>query len=275
MTLGQTDFWNTVLHDVYGPRSGGAIIIVDAEDARKGVGKTVCAVALAEAFATAFDYELSEDDLVISGEAFIERLQDHPGEEQPSVVVWDEAVGGGSGDSRRSMAEENVILGRAWQTLRTKRIIQLVTLPDWNDLDKRMRKLADYRAWCQRKPIGTFKPYQIGTPFDGDGIRTAGLGYGDGAESIRFPNLDAVNDSLYQKVSEMKEELINDGDGFDANSQLVSDDEEAVDPEEAQREEKLQTAIRMSKNDYTQAEIATAVSRTQSWVSQRLREVDL
>lgn len=275
MTLGQTDFWNTVMHDVFGPRSGGAIIIVDAEDARKGVGKTVCAVSLAEAFATAFNYELTEDDLCISGERFIERLQEHPGEHQPSVLVWDEAVGGGSGDSRRSMAEENVILGRAWQTLRTKRIVQLVTLPDWNDLDKRMRKLADYRAWCQRQPIGTFQAYQIGTPFDGEGILTTGLGQGEGAAQINFPNLDRHDDALYQRVSEMKEELIDDSDGFDANEQLAADGGETqVKPEEVKRDEKVETAVRMRENGYTQDEISNAVGRTQSWVSRMLSEAD-
>jgi len=273
MTLGETDFWNTVMHDVFGPRSGGAIIIVDAEDARKGVGKTVCAVALAEAFATAFDYELSEEDLCISGERFINRLQEHPGEHQPSVLVWDEAVGGGSGDSRRSMAEENVVLGRAWQTLRTKRIIQLVTLPDWNDLDKRMRKLADYRAWCQRQPIGTFKAYQIGTPFDGEGIRTTALGQGNGASRIAFPNLDTHDDPLYSRVSEMKEELIDDSDGFNANDQLAADGGETdVDPKEVKRDEKVETAVRMREEGYTQDEIASAVGRNQSWVSRKLRE---
>jgi len=246
-----TEFYHRVMRDVVGPRRGGAIFIVDAEKARKGVGKTGCAIALAKLFADEFGYELVEDDLVLGGEAYLQRLSEHPGTEQPSCVVWDEAVGAGSGDARRSMAEQNRVLGQAWQTMRTKRVLQFVTLPTWNELDKRLRRLADYRIWCQAQPIGYFKSYSIGVPFEGDGLRTEGLGPDDSARRIEFPNLDADDDQLYEYISRRKGQLL-DADSFDADdvldeAQAATDGGEAVDkpePEDIRRDEAIKTVVR-------------------------------
>jgi len=216
-------FFNSVLKDVYGPRNGGAIIVLDAEDARKGVGKTSGAVALAEFFAAIFNYDMTVEDTTLSGQEYITRLQDHPGPEQPSCVLWDEAVGGGSGDSRRSMAEQNRIMGQAWQLLRTKRILSFVTLPDWNDLDSRLQKLADYRIYCLREPIGYFRSYFVGTPFEGDAVLTYGLGNGDGADRVRFP--DMGKEELYRKLSKKKDQLIG-ADTYDADDVFAPDEDD-------------------------------------------------
>lgn len=279
-SIPESEFWDTLLEDIFGPREGGAVILVDAEDARKGVGKTSCAVGLARFAAAAFGYELKEDDFVLAGEKYLQRLQDHPGTEQPSVVVWDEAVGAGSGDARRSMAEQNRVMGQAWQMMRTKRIVSISTLPDWGDLDIRLRKLADYRVWCQRQPIGVFKAYQIETQFRDGTLRVKGLGAEDGAGRVEFPNMDAADDPFYEYISNRKDQLINDGSSFDADEVLFGDDDEDSDepsPDDIRREKDIQIALLQVKPwdddaGKTQLAVADLIGRSQGWVSKRVRE---
>ena len=211
-----THFARALIEDVEGARDGGAIIIVDAEDARTGIGKTSAAVAFAKFAANLFGYELQERDLVLSGQQYLKLYEEQPGEEQVSVAVWDEAVGAGSGDARRAMAQENVDLGKAWQVMRQQKVLTFVTLPDWGDLDSRLQKLADYRLWC-RRDIGEAQAYEIGTEFGSGGIRTRGLGPGDGAEPISFPDMKTLEDPHYMALKEKKTELIESGT-LDADS---------------------------------------------------------
>lgn len=280
MPIAETEFWESLIHDVFGPRSGGAVLLVDAENARKGIGKTSAAVAIGRLAARAFDYELAEEDLVLAGDRYLDRLREHPDTEQPSVVVWDEAVGAGSGDARRSMAEQNRVMGQAWQLLRTKRIVSLVTLPDWNELDKRLRKLADYRLWCRERPIGTLQAYKIETPFEGSGLQTRGLGPGEGAQPIEFPNLDAAGCPYYEYVTEKKDELIH-ADTFDADVALADGGGDQRDPEEAaadaERTAQVKTALRAVKpwDDHegmTHREAAKLTDYSHSWVTERVNE---
>lgn len=215
-------FFRSLYEDVEGNRGGGAIVIVDAEDARTGVGKTGAACAMAEFVAWYFGYELQERDGVLSGQEYLDLFKSHPNEGQVSVCVWDEAVGAGSGDARRSMAQENVDLGRAWQIMRDRRVITFVTLPDWGDLDSRLQKLADYRVWC-RRDIGSMQAYEIGTTFEGGDIRTRGLGPGDGAEPIAFP--DVTDDSDFYQSIKAKKDKVQESDSLDAG-ELGEEEEE-------------------------------------------------
>lgn len=274
----ETKFWNVLMHDVYGPRSGGAIIFLDAENARKGVAKTSAAVALARLFATAFDYELQPEDFTLSGAEYLSRYQQQPGEKQPSVLVLDEFVGGGAGDKRRAMSQQNVDFGRAWQLLRTRRVVTIATLPDWNSADKRLKKLADYRIWCREQPMGYFQPYKVTVPFssDGPGVRTKGLNKaGSSARKIKFPNMDANDDAFYISLSEKKDELI-DSDSWDADD--LTADESAEEPEDVKRQQAIRYAIRLYEpwdeaNETTQEEVAQVVDDySRGWVSQRIRE---
>jgi hypothetical protein len=289
--LEDTIFWRELMADVFGSREGGAIIVIDAENARKGVAKTSAAVATADKLAEKFGYELESADGVMSARGVIERYRAHPGQGQPSVLVWDEAVGGGDGDARRAMSTSNVKLGRAWQILRTKRIITLTTLPNWGDLDPRLRKLADYRLWCRERPIGRFQPFKIGTSFDGDEVQTYGLG-ADGADEIRFPDATADyphrgDDStgthpLYASLKERKAELMDTSD-FEAG-QLDDDDGEGIDEEareavakQVKRDAAIQTVIKAVKpwddsRGMSYPEAATLVDYSRGWVGNRVRE---
>jgi hypothetical protein len=260
MHLVDTEFWEDLMHGVYGPRSGGARIIVDAEGASTGVGKTSCAVSIARYCAAAFGYDPSPDDLTLSGQQYLERWREHPGPEQPSVIVLDELAGAGAGDARRSMSTENVNLGRSWQLMRKKRIVTITTLPHWTDADKRMRRFSDYRAYCLKEPIGYFKPYQVTTTFDTGDVRTSGY---DDVNRIGFLNLDALEDPLYGHVTELKDDLLA-SDVFDADE--ITDLEDEPDPEEAEREQKVADAQRARNNGLSTREVADIVDMSQSWV---------
>lgn len=259
MHLRDTDFWNDLMHGVFGPRQGGARIIVDAEDAATGVGKTTAAVSLARACATAFDYELTVDDFTLSGAEYLDRWREHPGAEQPSVIVLDELSGAGAGDSRRAMASQNVNLGRSWQLMRKKRIVSVTTLPHWSDADKRMRRFADYRVWCLSQPIGYFRPYQVTATFDSGDVRTRAY---DDVNRIKFPNLDRLDDPLFQDVTQKKDDLL-------ASSRFDADDlgEDEPDPEEVERQRKVADAQRARQKGLSTTEVAEVVDMSQSWVS--------
>ena len=280
----ETKFWNVLMDDVYGPRKGGAIIFVDAENARTGVAKTSGAVALARLIARAFRYGIKKDDMTLSGAHYLRRYQEHPGYEQPSVLVLDEFVGAGSGDARRAMSNQNVDFGRAWQLLRSKRVVTLATLPDWNEADPRLQKYADYRVWCREKPIGFFQPYKVTVPFNSGGsgakTRTKGLSYGEDTDRIAFPNMDAEGDPYYRYLTERKDELIHsstwDADTLEGDAE--GDGEEPVSPEEIERREQIKVAIRLYKpwdTDTTRSyeEVADAIAeKSDTWVGNRVRE---
>ena len=280
----ETKFWNTLMHDVFGPRKGGAIIFVDAENARKGVAKTSGAVALARLIARAFRYDLKKDDMTLSGAHYLRRYQEQPGKHQPSVLVLDEFVGAGSGDARRAMSNQNVDFGRAWQLLRSKRVVTLATLPDWNEADPRLQKYADYRVWCRERPIGFFQPYKVTVPFNSSGsgakVRTKGLSYGDDTDRIAFPNMDAEGDPYYHYLTERKDELIHsstwDADALEGGDE--GDGTEPVNPEEIERRELTKVAIRLYKpwdEETTRSyeEVADAIAeKSDTWVGNRVRE---
>jgi len=257
--LRDTEFWADLCHGVYGPRQGGARIFVDAEDGSTGVGKTTAATAIARACAKAFDYDLSVDDFTLSGSEYLERWREHPGPEQPSVLVLDELVGAGAGDARRAMSNRNVNLGRSWAIMRKKRIVTLVTLPHWSDADRRLRRAADFRLWCLKQPIGYFRPYEVTATFDTGEVRTRSY---DDVSRIAFPNLGAFGDELLADVTRKKDELL-------ASSAFDADElgEEEPDPEEVERRRKVEDAQRAREKGLSTREVAEIVDMSQSWVS--------
>jgi len=261
--LERTAWWHDLIDGIYGPRKGGARIIIDAQDASTGAGKTGLAIALAKTLSWGFGYELQEDDMTLSGAAYLQRWREHPGAEQPSVIILDEAAGAGAANARRAMSTQNVNLVKAWQLMRKKRIISIMTLPQWSLIDKSMRKQADYRLWCLTKPIGYFKPYKVRTSFDTGEVTTHGY---DDVHRISFPNLDEQRDPHYIYLAEKKDELLNSG-AFDAD--ILEDDEpEPADPKEIKRERDIQIAQNARNEGFTTVEIAKMTGYSQSWVSQ-------
>lgn len=229
--LRDTQWWGDLLRGVFGPRKGGARIIIDAENAATGSGKTGLAVYLAERLAHAFGYALEPDDMTLSGAHYLQRWQEHPGESQPSVIVLDELAGAGAGNSRRGMSQQNVDLGKSWQLMRKKRIVSIVTVPHWKKIDKNLRQQADYKLWCRTNPIGYFQPYRVTTLFDDGRAKTQGY---EDVGRISFPNLDAQEDPYFAALDQKKDELLDSG-SLDADS-LTEENDEQVDPEEVRKE---------------------------------------
>jgi len=259
----ETEWWNDLCEGIFGARKGGARIIVDAEDASTGVGKTGLAVFLARLLSKAFEYELQEEDLTLSGAHYLRRWREHPGAEQPSVIILDELGGAGAGHARRAMSNQNVELGNAWQLMRKKRIVSIVTLPHWSKADKDMRQQADYRLWCRKDPIGYFQPYDVGADFDDGQVNTEGY---DDVERINFPNMDKHDDPYYIYLSERKDELL-DSQYFDADKLADGEnDEELMSPDEARRKERVEIAQRKRNNGDTTREIADDVGMSHTWV---------
>jgi hypothetical protein len=261
MHIRDSEFWNDLMHGVFGPREGGARIIVDAEGASTGVGKTSLAVSIGRLCAAAFDYDMKTDDLTLSGQQYLNRWREHPGPEQPSVIVLDELAGAGAGDARRSMSTENVNLGRSWQLMRKKRVVTITTLPHWSDADKRMRRFADYRLYCLERPIGYFRPYEVTATFDRGDVRT--VAYHDDPDRFRFPNMASIDDPLYRHVTTLKDDLL-ESNAFDADE--VADIDDEPDPEEVEREQKITDAQRARSKGLSTREVADIVDMSQSWV---------
>lgn len=260
--LTETQWWGDLVHGIVGPRSGGARIIVDSEDASTGVGKTGLAVYLALLLSRAFGYEIQKDDLTLSGAQYLQRWRDHPGPEQPSVIILDELGGAGAGQARRAMAQQNVDLSNAWQLMRKKRIVSIVTLPHWSKADKSLRKQADYRLWCLREPIGYFRPYQVGASFNDGNLKTTGY---DDVDRIRFPDMDNNGSPVYQYLDERKDELLESG-YFDADK-LQEDDEEEEPPQSLTDGDKQRIKNMAEESSATQQEIAAAFDVDRSTVS--------
>jgi len=258
----ETEWWNDLCKGIFGARKGGARIIVDAEDASTGVGKTGLAVFVARLLSKAFDYDLQREDLTLSGEHYLRRWREHPGAEQPSVTILDELGGAGAGHARRSMSNQNVELGNAWQLMRKKRIVSIVTLPHWSKADKDMRQQADYRLWCRKQPIGYFQPYDVGADFDDGQVNTEGY---DDVSRIKFPNMDKHNDPYYTYLSERKDELLN-SQYFDADKLTDGEEEELMSPDEARRQERINIAQRKRNKGDTTREIADDVGMSHTWV---------
>jgi len=263
MEFNDTKWWQELMHGIHGPRQGGARIIIDAEDSSTGTGKTSLAVYLARRLSKKFDYDLEKDDLTLSGAKYLERWREHPGREQPSVIILDELGGAGAGHARRAMSTQNVELGNAWQVMRKKRIVSIVTLPHWSKVDKDMRRQADYRLWCLRRPIGFFRPFRVGSSFDDGSLAT--YGYSD-VQRIGFPDMDKHGDPYFEYLAEKKDDLLN-SQYFDADELIeMQEEEEAQDPEEAKREQKLEIAQNMRDNGRSTREIGDAVGMSQAWV---------
>jgi hypothetical protein len=267
MRLTDTDWWHDLCHGILGPRQGGAQIIIDAEDAEKGAGKTGLAVYLARLLSGVFGYTLEDDDLTLSGEKYLNRWSEHPDAEQPSVIVLDELAGAGAGNARRSMSHQNVALGDVWQMMRKKRIVTIVTLPHWAKADKEMRREANYRLHCLREPIGYFRPYQVGAHFEDGTVTTVGY---DDVDRVGFPNMDARDDPVKRALDRKKDNLL-DSQYLDADK-LGGDGEEPeeIDPEKLRKETRRATqaevAQSLRENGFSGRDVADLLGKSHTWV---------
>lgn len=274
--LVDTEFWHDLLEGVYGSREGGARIIVDAEGSATGVGKTGCAIYLAELLCEAFDYALQPEDLTLSGREYLQRWKQHPGPEQPSVLILDELAGAGAGDARKATSNQNVNLSRSWQLMRKKRVVTLTTMGHFSDADKRLRRFADYRMYCLQSPIGAFKPYKIGADFLTGEVQPRGY---DDVERIHFPDMKGDDSAVYEYLEDRKDDLL-DSRYFDADKVTgeTKGEDGMIEEDVAKRREAIRYAIKLyqpwSDDDgMSQSQVASMIGDySASWVGNRVRE---
>ncbi|MDS0223797.1 hypothetical protein NDI54_20935 [Haloarcula sp. S1AR25-5A] len=263
--LSDTEFWDSLMSGVYGQRAGDAKLIIDAEDSEKGCGKTGLAVFLAKILSGVFDYDFSEEDMTLSGAEYLRRVREHPGEEQPSVIILDELAGAGAGHAYREMSGQNVELGNWWQLMRKKRIVTLATVPHWGKVSKSMRREAEYRLHCLKEPIGYFKAYEVTTSFAEGDIRTRGLD----DERIGFPDMPSRNDRHYNYLDERKDRLLASAT-TDADALHEDEQPKRVDPEEIREDERKKTRVEIAQSmrntGLSGREVADIIDCSHTWV---------
>jgi hypothetical protein len=167
------------------------------------------------------------------------------------------------------MSSSNVELARAWETMRTKRIVTITTLPHWSYGDSKLQQLADYRLWCLEEPIGQFIPYKVGTAFDSGGVRVNRLD-----DELYFPDMAGHGDELYRHLSDKKDELLA-ARTMNADDALAATDGGTEKSEkETRRDEKIDVAQRARENGLTCDEAAEIVDMSKSWVSRNTETPD-
>jgi len=261
MHLTETKWWDHMMDGIYGPRQGGARVCIDSAG-ESGVGKSGLAVYLGKLFSKLAGYEFTKEDMTLSGAEYLKRWKEHPGAEQPSVIILDELGGAGSGSSRRAMTNQNVELTSAFQLMRKKRIVTLITTTHWSRIDKGLRQQLTHRLWCLDKPIGYFIPYSVSADFDKGKVKTRSY---DGVNRIGFPDMAAHDDSDFQYLASLKDDLLS-SDTLDADNLLPENQQQ--DPEEAARDQKLEVAQRMRDKGMTCRKIGEMVDMSYGWVSQ-------
>ena len=205
------EFWNDLMSDyIYGPAKSGCKICFDAVDSRLGVGKTSAALNLAYEISDEVGWELTEDDMVLSSASFLKRFREHPGTEQPSVIVLDEIVGAGGADSRRAMSNMNVNMARTFEIMRKKRIVVIMTTANYGGMDSRLRRLMDYVLTCQIHPKFYVVPYKVGTRFGSGDLRLRHVG-----ARLRFWPLDG--DPCFEELARQKDLLL-ESEEFDMDN---------------------------------------------------------
>jgi hypothetical protein len=200
-----------------------AKIIVTADHGATGVGKTSCAVFLAVALDTSQQGFDAREQATLDVPRFMQ-LYDEVA--KGSSLILDEAE---QIDSRRAMSNENIDAAFTWQTRRVNEIVGILTLPDPDDIDSRMEKLADY--WVNVEARGTARVYEKRIH------RIKRSVYYKTLQTIKWPNMD--NHPDYRTLAQLKEGMIDDKDSEDNYIRKSKHDElveEAV--KEAQREQR-------------------------------------
>jgi len=225
-------------------------IIITANDAETGVGKSTLAFALAASWHPIYTGEewSADDYATYDVGTYLDRYRDvEPG----AVLLMEEAE---QLDARRSMAGENVDFSHYWMAMRVRQVVSILTLPSTSALDKRLWQLAD--VWINVECRGRASVYDIGVN-SFTGKMTTGF-----VCEQEWPDLSGHPEM--QKLDQKKEEKIARG-----LSDIDSESAEKQEPEEAEREEKKRVAQELRNNDALDLngeEIGEIVGRSDTWV---------
>jgi hypothetical protein len=219
-------------------------IVWTARDSATGVGKTTGAGWLGLSWNPVFAREFwrAETNATLDVNEDFELYRSLP---PGSVLVLDEAE---SLDARRSMKQENVDFSHDWMMLRKRQIISVLTLPSPSALDSRLEELAD--VWINSTKRGAAEVH---------GIQILDYGSRDRqtpkTHTLRFPDV-SMHPEL-EELDSMKDKKI----------QRDYENDQPPDPDEVERQTKLELAQRMRDEGDSVREVADRVQMSRSWVS--------
>ena len=217
-------------------------VIITSRNSTTGTGKTTLALWLALNWDTNWT---ADEKATLSVREYLDTYRElDPG----SVLLMDEAE---QLDARRSMSQQNVDFAEKWMMMRVRNVTSILTLPTASALDKRLKELADVRINVHRR--GRARVYKI-TVDDHNTSEVREWGWHD----VEWPDL--ADHPEMKALDAQKEAKINGV--LDAEAE-----DEPVDPKEAKRQKERQIAQNMRDNGDTVREIAAAVDRSVSWVS--------
>ena len=169
--------------------------------------------------------------------------------EPGSVLILDDAE---ELDARRSMQSENVKFSQRWMLMRVLQQIHILTLPSPGALDSRLEELAD--VWLNIERRGKAVVHDIRT-----------LSYGsrkvitEKVHNLEFP--DVSEHEELKKLDKMKRDKI------DKRMKDQKEEEETPDPEEVERETKVDIAQKLRDSGMTVRETADKIGMSKTWVS--------
>ena len=214
--ISDSEVWDDIMGDyIYSKSKSGCKIVVDAIDSRLGVGKTSFALGLALRLGEEIGYEIQPEDVMLSAQQFLKRFREHPGTEQPSIIILDEIVGAGGADSRRAMSNKNVNMARTFEIMRKKRVVVIMTTANYFGMDPRLRRLMDYVFTCQVSPKFHAIGYKVGTRFGSGDLRLRRM-----SERIQFYSLDGH--PLLVELDNQKDKLL-ESEQFDMDKILENE----------------------------------------------------
>lgn len=232
-------------------------IIITAKDSQTGVGKTTLAGWLALVWTKHFtgdDWWVAPDEYGVGmgtlnpKEYFsiLGKIPSHYG--AGTVVIVDDAE---ELDARRSMQGLNVEFSQRWMLMRLKQAITLITLPSPKAIDSRLEELSDIWINIERRGRGLVHDIRVNS-YGSRNVMT------EQKHKIVFP--DVSEHEELEKLRRMKEDKMDEWDSD-------GEEDEVPDPEDVEREQKIEVAQNARDNGYTCKEAAELVDMSVGWVS--------
>lgn len=221
-------------------------IIITSKNSQTGTGKTTLAFYLADQWHSIHTGEnwSADEHATLDVSTYLQQYRKlDPG----SVLIMDEAE---QLDARRSMKQENVDFSHYWMMMRVRQVVSILTLPGVSALDSRLQELAD--VWIEVTRRGHAHVHFLSMNSYNQTLYTPKVA------SVEWPNV--ANHPEMQRLDEMKQAKI------DRSLRQLKEEEETKDPEEAQRETKIEIAQQARENGLSCNDAAKMVGMSKGWV---------
>lgn len=223
-------------------------VIVTSRDSETGTGKTTLAFWLADQWHQLFapDKWNADKHATLDIYDYLDKYRNLP---KGSVLILDEAE---ELDARRSMASKNVDFSHYWMKMRVRQVFTILTLPSTTALDSRVEELAD--VWIEVQRRGKALVHDIRVNSYNKSVQTWQV------HNIEWPNV--ADHPEMKKLDALKQK--------DLDQAIEKDEaeEEAPDPKEIKRQQKIEIAQRMRENENGMIlqDIADEIGMSKGWV---------